>query len=159
MLLLRGAALTRTARVGLGDEKILLGSLVQNVFRMEEEVPKGISPEALGSTCACLVPRTPNSDLHSVCRGAGPSGQPFCAWSSPAAGSDDGCLAPSGVNPFFDLCDYSCSISPHVFPPRFEVLNSCPLSRVLRMGVKLMTKMPRVFMMMNDFHCQSFYCL
>lgn len=30
--------------VGLDDEKILLGSLVQNLFWMEEEVPRGISP-------------------------------------------------------------------------------------------------------------------
>lgn len=132
--------LTRTARVGLGDEKILLGSLVQNLLRMEEEVPKGISPEALGSTCVCLVPRTPSSGLGGPVSaalfrvpGAGPSGQPLCDWSSPAAGSDGGRLAPPRVNPFFDLCDYSCSNSPHVFPPRFEVLNSCPLSRVLRM--------------------------
>lgn len=130
--------MTRTARVGLDDEKILLGSLVQNLFWMEEEVPRGISPEALGSTCYCLVPRTPSSGspVSAVpfrVPGVGPSGQPLCDWSAPAAGSDDGRLAPSQVNPFFDLCDYSCSISPRVFPPRFEVLNSCPLSRVLRM--------------------------
>lgn len=52
--------------MGPGNEKVPLSSLVQNLFWVEEEGPKGISPKALGFSCVSTFPRTPRSGLGAL---------------------------------------------------------------------------------------------